>query len=259
MDWLNLHVSVLDSPECLRCDPVRRATWLWLLRYCIGQENGGVIQDCRSWGDTTWQQLCRVRLKEVNSESPLWSWEGEQLRVCFYPIEKQAEVQAKRDAGQRGGRPKLKPLNNHMVNHMVNHQVERAETEGKGMGKEIGKEVEVNPAREDRPPPDHQDIFTLGEIPAKLCRSKTLGDLEACFPRLIVLREDRGKAEATLALFGWDACAEGLRELGPIADKRPSNRRRIFVSELSAWLNNNFTPEPEDYQRAGLPIPEGKT
>ena len=41
MDWLNLHISVLDSPQVLRCDPVRRATWLFLLRYCISQENGG--------------------------------------------------------------------------------------------------------------------------------------------------------------------------------------------------------------------------
>lgn len=136
MDWLNLHISVLDSPECLRCDPVRRATWVWLLRYCIGQENGGVIRSCRSWGDTTWQQMCRVRLKEVNSESPLWEWVGDDLQVSFYPIEKQAEVQAKRDAGQRGGRPRLKQLNNHVVNHMVNHQVKRAETEGKGREEE---------------------------------------------------------------------------------------------------------------------------
>lgn len=136
MDWLNLHTSVLDSPECLRCDPVRRATWIWLLRYCIGQENGGVIAGCRAWGDTTWQQLCRVRLKEVNLESPLWVWSGDDLRVVFYPIEKQSEVQAKRSSGRLGGRPKGKPSDNHMVTHEGGHRVERAETEGKGREEE---------------------------------------------------------------------------------------------------------------------------
>ncbi len=132
MDWLNLHSSVLDSPECLRCDPVRRATWVWLLRYCIGQENSGTIIGCKSWGDTTWQQLCRVRLREVNMESPLWSWDGDNMVVSFYPSEKQAEVQAKRESGKKGGRPKAKPSGNHVVIHQPPHQVERPETEGKG-------------------------------------------------------------------------------------------------------------------------------
>jgi hypothetical protein len=104
MDWLNLHVSVLDSPQVLRCDPIRRATWLFLLRYCISQENGGLIEDCTAWGDTSWQQIVRVKLREVLAESPLWTWEGNNLRVTFYPAEKEAEVQAKRTGGTYGGK-----------------------------------------------------------------------------------------------------------------------------------------------------------
>jgi hypothetical protein len=104
VEWLNLHISVLDSPQVLRCDPVRRATWLFLLRYCISQENGGVIEDCAAWGDTSWQQIVRVKLREVRAESPLWTWEGDNLRVTFYPSEKESEVQAKRTGGTYGGK-----------------------------------------------------------------------------------------------------------------------------------------------------------
>jgi hypothetical protein len=136
MDWLNLHTSVLDSPECLRCDPVRRATWVWLLRYCIGQENNGIIKGCREWGDATWQQLCRVKLREITLESPLWVWNGNDLCVAYYPTEKQAEVQAKREVGRRGGRPRndaiRKPSANQMDNHMVSQNVTISQTEGKG-------------------------------------------------------------------------------------------------------------------------------
>lgn len=154
MDWLNLHISVLDSPQVLRCDPVRRATWLFLLRYCISQENGGVIADCASWGDTSWQQIVRVKLREVRAESPLWTWEGDNLRVTFYPIEKEADVQrlrnlgrmtteakaeAARNNGKKGGRkpngmgsdnPTQSPTQNPRITH--EEPIEWNGKEGKG-------------------------------------------------------------------------------------------------------------------------------
>ena len=79
MDWLNLHISVIDCPQATIGDPYRRATWVWLLRFCIGQENGGRISKCRSWGDTTWQQMAKVRLREVNLETDLYRWDGDDL------------------------------------------------------------------------------------------------------------------------------------------------------------------------------------
>lgn len=145
MDWLNIHTSTLDSAEFLRCDPVRRATWLCLIRYCIGQENGGLIRMCRGWSDTTWQQLCRVRLREARAESPLWTWEADDLRVSFYPTEKEAEVQAKREVaranGRAGGRPKRTNVGTNVGYALEPTSVESVKAEGNGKeGNGIGME-----------------------------------------------------------------------------------------------------------------------
>ncbi len=93
MDWLNLHTSVLDSEAVIGSEPVDRATWLFLLRYCCGQENGGRIGNCLDWGDRRWQQLCRVTLAEVQRRSELWRWDGADLVIAFYFVEKEVEVQ----------------------------------------------------------------------------------------------------------------------------------------------------------------------
>jgi hypothetical protein len=91
--------------------------------------------------------MCRVKLKEVKLESPLWRWDSGDLVVMFYPLEKQIEVQSKRLNGARGGRP-TKPRDN----HVVSSRLESAETEGKGRErKEKGREGEGSEA------PPHTD------------------------------------------------------------------------------------------------------
>jgi len=119
--WLNLNVSVLDSPEVVGAEPVERATWLFLLRFCVGQENGGRIKGCRNWKDRQWQQLVRITQAETQAKTKLWVWEDDDLLVSFYPSEKENQVQrlrnigsvtseAKTEAarlnGKKGGRPK---------------------------------------------------------------------------------------------------------------------------------------------------------
>jgi hypothetical protein len=103
MNWLNLSIQTLDSENFLGSDPTQRATWLCLLRYCIGQENGGTITGCAGWADRKWQQLVRVTRDEVQSACDLWQWDGETLIVWGYPIEKEEEVQRNRESGARGG------------------------------------------------------------------------------------------------------------------------------------------------------------
>ncbi|MGC4017515.1 MAG: hypothetical protein QM755_23820 [Luteolibacter sp.] len=142
MNWLNLNTAVLDSPEFLGSDTIERGTWLCLLRYCAGQENGGRIIDCKQWSDRKWQQLVRVTLKEVRRACDLWKWEGDDLVVFEYPADKEAEVREKRDTaktnGRRGGRPRKTNVGTETETHEKPTLVisEKAEGERKEKGKE---------------------------------------------------------------------------------------------------------------------------
>lgn len=104
MDWLNLHTSTLDSAEFIGAEPTQRATWLCLQRYCIGQENGGRITDCADWPDRRWQQLCRITRREALAKCGLWTWDGANLVLWSYPLEKEAEVIHKRNVARENGR-----------------------------------------------------------------------------------------------------------------------------------------------------------
>lgn len=104
MIWINLLTSVIRAPEYVGAEPVQRATWLNVLAYSCEQENHGKIVGCRSWKDRRWQQTCGVTLSEVDAAAPLLVWEGEDLIVWSYPSNKQAEIEAKRDAGRRCGK-----------------------------------------------------------------------------------------------------------------------------------------------------------
>jgi len=125
-----------------------------LLRYCIGQECGGVITDCAGWKDRKWQQLAKVTLAEVRRESDLWQWVGDNLVVRFYPSDKETQVRQKRETartnGKGGGRQKTNPEETDVgfPEEPTLASSEKAEGEGEGERKEkgIGKEGEAKSA-----------------------------------------------------------------------------------------------------------------
>lgn len=102
MEWLNLHTSTIDSPEVGSADPQDIGTWLKLLRYCVGQENGGRIRGAKEWSERRWLFAVRVQFPEVDRNCELWTWEESDLVVEFYPKQKEQEVRAKRRAGLKG-------------------------------------------------------------------------------------------------------------------------------------------------------------
>jgi hypothetical protein len=181
MEWLNLHSSVLDSVEVIGADPTERSTWLMLQRWCIGQENGGRIKGCRSWKDRKWQQLVRVTKKEVAAESDLWEWDGNDLLVAFYPLDKETEVKTNRSNGKRGGRPpkktqtetdpetEKKPPGFESLNPNETEGLEIAKTEGKGRERK-GRELPPNPRPPDstfRPPTLEEAIEAASQLMIK--------------------------------------------------------------------------------------------
>jgi len=144
MRWLNIEIANLRSPAFVGAEPVERATWLSLLAYCSDQENGGVIAECRSWKDRQWQQTCGITQAEAHAESGLWKWQDDQLVVEFYPLSKEAEIQAKRSSGSMGGKASGEARREALLQAVVEPQVE-ADLERKGKESNVmeGKVKEV--------------------------------------------------------------------------------------------------------------------
>ena len=145
MQYLNLELSILDSVEFVGSEPVDQATWLKLQRYCAGQENGGIIADCREWKDRKCQQLLRITRAELLRECDLWTWEGGTLHLFRYPAEQEAKVIRKRDIartnGQLGGRPPANPKETDIGSEVGTEVGSKRESVKEGKGKE-GKEKE---------------------------------------------------------------------------------------------------------------------
>lgn len=216
MEWINIHVSVLDSVEFVGCEPVEQATWLKLLRFAIGQENGGVIVGCAGWKDRKWQQLTRCTKREVTAECDLWTWDGDDLTVAFYPTEKEAEVKAKRENGKRGGRPKketeTKPHGLRSDNLNGTTRPETAKTEGKGNkeGKGIVEAAASTAAAAE--PSLAERLVDASPKPDK--------DLKSMGAALDCLRRHPGK---------FDEILEGCRRATAAIAEWPENERIAFA------------------------------
>lgn len=239
MDWLNLHYSILDSPDVIGSTPTERATWLFLLRLCIGQENGGRIKGAKGWGDRKWQQVVRVTLREVQQKTTLWGWNGDDLIVSYYPIEKEEEVRRNRDNGKRGGRPKQNHLDNHLVNPLITTRFDSAETEGKGIGREgKGRESEAG-----QPPPDVMDGMNKDETTIELAKS---------IPMEINWRDWRSQHGAVfVARRGDDGDQDGWEEAFKFYGAECFDcmynslkaTKRIYFNAAIVWLEENTEKE----------------
>lgn len=106
MLWWKQPTTVAHAPEFIGAHPVQRATWFCLLCHCVEQDNGGRIIDAKVWGERRWPQTCGVTLVEVQDACDLWSWDGDDLVVMFYPREDAATYRAKVKAGRAGGKVK---------------------------------------------------------------------------------------------------------------------------------------------------------
>jgi len=107
MIWINIKTTTLRESEYISASPTQQATWLKLLAYCSEHENGGVIHGAGGWNERAWLFGCGITLDEVRDQCGLWRFDGTgSLTVWNYPVEKELEVVAKREAGKRGGQAK---------------------------------------------------------------------------------------------------------------------------------------------------------
>lgn len=101
MEWLNLKTAALRDPRLLLAEPVVRATWVWVLAYCVEQENGGIIKGAASWSDREWSITCGVTKTEVFACPRLIAIKDADIHVWGYPTDQQQVVRAKRDGAKR--------------------------------------------------------------------------------------------------------------------------------------------------------------
>jgi hypothetical protein len=245
MDWLNLHISTLDSEDFLGCEPVDQATWLKLSRYCIGQENGGTIKTRPDWGDRRWQRVFRVTIKEARRACSLWHWDGDDLVVHFYPADKETEVKAKRELartnGRRGGRPRGTNVGSETETDKKPTSVifPKAEGNGKeGNGKEgNGKEVSAAaPPHAQEPPPPEPGLFDpdQGKPPGEPATTTRMVDHRnfanwriTIGHRVYVGRDERDEWLALYAAEGWDEMSKAYAYLN---GQHPDGK--LFLSQF---------------------------
>lgn len=217
MNWLNLNVQTLDSPQFIGSEPTDRATWLCLLRYCMGQENGGTIIDCADWKDRKWQQLVRITKDEIARESELWMWDGESVIVWGYPNDKESEVQERRERaktnGKNGGRPKKTDVGLPKEPTLV--------ISGKAEGEEKEKEkrIEENRSSPSIPQPEKtkEQPASQPDLPEVVSTGRRFPDHAAIIATINALRPEWARpshwSAAELHAF-HDACS-GLYEITP--------------------------------------------
>lgn len=85
MKYIKIPLYAFRLSEYLVATIEQRGTWFSLLVWCCQQENGGIIEGCRSWGDRRWMQSCGVTVAEVAKPCELFTWDGDDLIVFFYP------------------------------------------------------------------------------------------------------------------------------------------------------------------------------
>ena len=122
MQYFNLDIKLLRLPEFIGETPFNRGVWISLMGYCCHLENSGRIANSRTWKSRMWEQSCGVTLAELEQESDLWQWDGDDLQVWGFPHHMQKVHESKRAAGAKGGRPR-KSNDNHADNHADNRNI----------------------------------------------------------------------------------------------------------------------------------------
>ena len=145
MEFINIPTALFSSPEYIGAEPVQRATWISLLAWCCEQENGGIIEGCRSWGMRRWMQTCGVTDQEINVENELYHFDGDHLVVFGYPHEIQETLKVKRktarENGKLGGRPKKTNVETNIGTNAETEEKPTSVFSETNVGTEIGTNV----------------------------------------------------------------------------------------------------------------------
>lgn len=288
MEFLNLPSQVTRTDEYADAEPVQRATWFSLLCYCASMENSGRIKDCRGWKSRKWEQMTGVTQEEVMSTCSLYTWEGDDLIICFYPLDAERKVQSRSTAGRLGGlksglirssRSKIEAKDNllqapekHSEIASSNPQGEveaqnnapdfcSNKTEGNKTEETEGNGMEGNGTSASPPPPAdpadslpeplkfQQIINTLNPTWAKL-RAWSAEDEFSLTENIDNLRQLSRKDWLILAwFFHWAAGPSNTQSRDP---EKVTSRRHTFLADLPSYLTRAMAR----WKAAGCPVLE---
>jgi len=104
MDFVSLPTSAAKEPGFLDAATHDRGTWLSLQFYCAAMNNFGIITGAKKWSSKVWERAAAVTLEDVQNESPLWHWDGDDLHVWLYDVAGQTKATKGHDQQRQAGR-----------------------------------------------------------------------------------------------------------------------------------------------------------
>ena len=119
MNFLNLPVSIMRSPEMSTSSDEHAGIWLKLIAYCTEAETSGLIPGCADWPEIAWQRIAGIEKKTLSDPSELWRWNGNSLVVFGYNHKHEFGIKQKRKAAKMTNQRRLQNLINQPVTKTV--------------------------------------------------------------------------------------------------------------------------------------------
>jgi hypothetical protein len=266
VNYLNLPIEVLFSPEVLGANPTERSTWLMLLAYCVSQENSGIILGAGDWKDRKTQQILRLTNRELRATTPLWTWKSADLHVTFYPIDKQAIVQRKRHIAHHNGTkhqpttpPTPEPISEPISAPTlapITPPITQPTPEPKPLkGREgKGKEMEGKGKEAEQPPPP------LLAIEHEIDPSIQARHLCSIHPKRALTQPALTSALTALRRHSYTTLLAGVRAYAhQVATWTEAEKLNFITNPEKFWNEDTWNQPPDNWKsRKALPHPHAK-
>ncbi len=112
MDYFNFKLNELRAQELSGATAFEAGVWFKLMLHSLATENSGVLRGAKKWRPLQWLAVVGIEAQNIELETDLWTWEGEDLHVWGYPVQTQQKLEIQRGQGHhglKGGRPKKQP------------------------------------------------------------------------------------------------------------------------------------------------------
>lgn len=263
---LNLPLSFLTGDRYLGSDPVTRSTCISLHVYCVGQENGGRVVGARLWRDRKCQQVLGVTREELDADSDLWDWEGDDILLRDYNHNQERLAQVARENGKKKKRGSRTQSDSHRVTHPKTPPESQPEPSGLPDGQTKVKEGKVKEGKETNSTTASGDAGEAIFYETKKERKLTGKRLEAFEKFWDAYNYRKGKAEAADAWLDIPKLTDSLvLEICRAARLTAKERRTLVLQGRTPiypqgwisgrrWEDSQQATEPE--KSAAEPVPE---